>query len=298
MHDVYAFGVIAPSTLLVLADDYPSSGGYAEIAGVHATFGGEAAGGAYVLARLGVGTKLDGNWLGDDEASAHAIDVLSAAGVDCRAIRREQNTQAVREVVLSTREARTVLGTYKKLMADGAWNAPSVDDIRSSRIVCLDPFFHDESLQAARWCVDADVPYVTVDSPPDSEIARRAEVLIISEEFATREFPPHDPKRLFDTYRGQCHGLVILTRGGEPLLYGRSGEGEREFAPYPVDVRDTTGAGDSFRAGIIYAMLNGYHDEQIISTASAVAALVCEQFPGVVNSPTQRELSEFMDQHA
>ena len=298
VHDVYAYGVIAPSTLLVLADDYPPSGGYAEIAGVHATFGGEAAGGAYVLARLGVGTKLDGNWLGDDAASAHAIDLLSAAGVDCMAIKREENTQAVREVVLSTREARTVLGTYKKLMADGAWNAPSEDDIRSSRIVCLDPFFGDASLQAARWCVDADIPYITVDAPPDSEIAQRAEVLVVSEEFATREFGPHDPQELLTNYAGQCHGLVILTRGSEPLLYGRSGEHEREFAPYSVDVLDTTGAGDSFRAGIIYAMLNGDGDEQLIRTASAVAALVCEQFPGVLNSPTEQVLSEFIDQHA
>ncbi len=223
MHDVYAFGVIAPSTLLVLEDDYPPSGGYAEIAGVHPSFGGEAAGGAYVLARLGVATKLDGNWLGDDESSAHVIEVLSAAGVDCSAIRREGNARAVREVVLSTAGARTVLGTYKKLMADGAWNAPSEEDIRSSRIVCLDPFFDGESLQAARWCVDADTPYVTVDARPDSEIARQAEVLVVSEEFATREFGPHDPHELLATYTDQCRGLVILTRGSEPLAVWTKG---------------------------------------------------------------------------
>ena len=298
MHDVYAFGVIAPSTLVVLEDDYPPAGGYAEIAGIYPSFGGEAAGGAYVLARLGVGTKLDGNWLGDDQASAGAIEVLTAAGVDCRAIRRAASAQAVREVVLSTAEARTVLGTYKKLMADRAWNAPCEQDIRSSRIVCLDPFFDGESLQTARWCVDADIPYVTIDARPDAEIARNAAVLVVSEEFATREFGPHDPPKLLATYADQCHGLVILTRGSESLLHGRSGGRQREFAPYSVDVRDTTGAGDSFRAGVIYAMLNGYDDERIIRTASAVAALVCERFPGVLNSPTEAELSEFLAHHA
>jgi sugar/nucleoside kinase (ribokinase family) len=298
MHDVYAFGVIAPSTLLVLEDDYPPSGGYAEIAGVHPSFGGEAAGGAFVLARLGVATKLDGNWLGDDESSAHVIEILSAAGVDCSAIRRIPNARAVREVVLSTADARTVLGTYKQLMVDGAWNAPSEEDIRSSRIVCLDPFFDGASLQAARWCIDAGTQYVTVDAAPDSEIARQAEVLVVSEEFATREFGPHDPLELLATYTDQCRGLVILTRGSEPLLYGRRAERPGKFAPYSVDVRDTTGAGDSFRAGIIYALLNGYDDEQLISTASAVAALVCERFPGVLNSPTEGELSEFLARHA
>jgi sugar/nucleoside kinase (ribokinase family) len=298
MHDVYAFGVIAPSTLLVLEDEYPPSGGYAEIAGVYPSFGGEAAGGAYVLARLGVGTKLGGNWLGDDESSAHVIEVLSAAGVDCSAIRREGNTRAVREVVLSVAGARTVLGTYKKLMADGAWNAPSEEDIRSSRMVCLDPFFGGESLQAARWCVDADTPYVTVDAAPDSEIAQQAAVLVVSEEFATREFGPHEPREMLATYTDHCHGLVILTRGSEPLVYGRRNGHPQDFTPYSVDVRDTTGAGDSFRAGIIYAMLNGDDDDQLVRTAGAVAALVCERFPGVVNSPSEAELSEFLTRHA
>jgi len=298
MHDVYAFGVIAPSTLIVLEDPYPPSGGYAEIAGVHPSFGGEAAGGAYVLARLGVGTKLDGNWLGDDESSAHVIEVFTAAGVDASAIRRKGDTRAVKEVVLSSAGARTVLGTYEKLMADGAWNTPSESDIRSSRIVCLDPFFAGESLQAARWCVDADTAYVTVDVRPDSEIAQWAAVLVISEEFANREFGPHEPHELLVTYTDQCHGLVILTRGRERLLYGRRTESPHGFTPYSVDERDTTGAGDSFRAGVIYAMLNGWDDEQLVRTASAVAALVCERFPGVLNSPTEAELSAFLDRHA
>ena len=190
-----------------------------------------------------------------------------------------------------------MLGTYKKLMADGAWNTPSEPDIRSSRIVCLDPFFAGESLQAARWCVDADTPYVTVDVRPDSEIAKRAAVLVVSEEFATREFGPHEPPELLATYTDQCHGLVILTRGSERLLYGRRAESPNEFTPYSVEARDTTGAGDSFRAGVIYAMLNGSDDGQLIRTASAVAALVCERFPGVLNSPSRQELSEFLTRH-
>jgi sugar/nucleoside kinase (ribokinase family) len=295
MHDVYAFGMIAPSTLIVLDDDYPPSGGYAEISGVHASFGGEAAGSAYVLARLGVDIKLDGSWLGDDQSSTFVLETLSGAGIDCRAIRR--GAEAVKEVVVSAADARTVLGTYRKLMTAGAWNLPSEEDVRSSRIVCLDPFLGDESSQAARWCVDADTPYVTVDASPDSEIARRAEVLVVSEEFATRNFGPHDPHELLATYTEHCDGLVTLTHGGAPIVYGRRDGHPQEFAPYSVDVRDTTGAGDSFRAGIIYAMLNGGDDEQLVRTASAVAALVCERFPGVVNSPSEVELSEFLERH-
>lgn len=295
MHQVYAFGVIAPSTLIVLRDGYPPAGGYGEIAGVHHSFGGEAAGGAYVLARLGVDTKLDGTWLGQDPSSTFAIEAFIGAGVDCRSIRR--GAKAVTEVVISAADARTVLGTYEQLQTDLAWNAPSEDDIRSSRIVCLDPFLGSESLQAARWCVEANVPYVTVDVPPDSEMAQRADVLVVAEEFAAREFGPHDPHELLAAYTERCRGLVILTHGVAPIVYGRRGERAKEFEPYLVDVRDTTGAGDSFRAGVIYAMLHDADDEQLVRTASAVAAIVCERFPGVVHSPTEEELSEFLARH-
>jgi sugar/nucleoside kinase (ribokinase family) len=87
---------------------------------------------------------------------------------------------------------------------------------------------------------------------------------------------------------------VILTRGSEPLLYGR-GQGEPQaFTPFSVNTRDTTGAGDGFRAGIMYAMLQGHDDDRLIRTGSAVAALVCQGFPGVLDSPGQPELAEFL----
>ena len=68
----------------------------------------------------------------------------------------------------------------------------------------------------------------------------------------------------------------------------------RGEAIFAVDVQDTTGAGDSFRAGIIYGMLRGFDTERMIRTASAVAALVCQGVPGVLHSPTEAELEAFL----
>jgi sugar/nucleoside kinase (ribokinase family) len=292
--DVYAFGVIAPSTLVVLEDGYPPPAGYAEIAGVYQSIGGEAAAGAYVLARLGIATSLDGTRLGADESSTRALEILTAAGVDCSAISRAGGT--VTEIVVSAGTDRTVLGTYRKMTADQTWNAPSRESIRSSRIVCLDPFLAGASEQAVRWCREAGTPYVTVDAPPGSEIAEHAAVLVISQEYAARDSRSED--LVLAAYTEQTAGLVILTRGEGTLLYGRRNEHPKEFPPFPVDVRDTTGAGDSFRAGIIYGMLSGLDDEGLIRTGAAVAALVCERFPGVLHSPTANELSGFLAKHA
>lgn len=86
MHDVSADGVIASSTLIELVDEYPPAGGYSEVAEVHPSLGGEAAGGAYVLERFGTHTKLAGTRLGDDDSSARVRELLSAAGVDSSGI--------------------------------------------------------------------------------------------------------------------------------------------------------------------------------------------------------------------
>ena len=288
--------MIAPSTLLELDDDYPPPAGYAELGGVHTSIGGEAAASAYVMARLGIRTRLRGNRLGTDQPSARTIEILSSAGVDCSSIPLTGDRASIIEVVIAAGAARTVLGTYRKLASNRAWDAPSEQDVRSSRIVCLDPFFLDDSLQVVRWCRDAGIPYVTVDTAPDSEIARHAEVLIVSEEFAMPAFGTA-PSDVLTAFTKQCRGLVILTRGGESLLCGRGPEEPREYPVFAVTVRDTTGAGDSFRAGIIYGMLQGFDTQRLIRTACAVAALVCQRAPGVLDSPTESELDTFLARH-
>jgi sugar/nucleoside kinase (ribokinase family) len=294
MHDVYAYGVIAPSTLIELSDAYPPPAGYAEIGAVHPSLGGEAAASAFTLARLGIPTKLAGARLGADEESSRVLETLATAGVEVSAISNHDPSPGAMEIILSAGDSRTVLGTYVQLNASRNWDPPSEEDVRESQIVCLDPFFGEDSLQVAHWCRAAKVPYVTVDVAPDSDIARNAEVIVISSEYTDRTV---DPQEVFRTYAESCTGLVVLTRGGQNLLYGRAGESLREHAPYPVELRDTTGAGDSFRAGIIHGMLRGLDIEGTIETAAAVAAMVCRTAPGVLHAPTPDELETFLAAH-
>ena len=293
MHDVYAYGVIAPSTLVELDDPFPGEAGYAEIGTIHPSLGGEAAGGAYVLARLGIATKLSGTRLANDAPSQRVIDTLAAAGVDCSGIAMDA-AGPVAEIVFSAAGERTVLGTYRRMLADEAWSQPSREDIQSSRMVCLDPFFGDASRRAARWCREEGVPYVTVDVEPESEIAHDAEALVISQEFADRTFPGAEPHHVLSRYIGHCRGLVILTQGSRPVLHGRPGGPVGQAAPFPVEARDTAGAGDSFRAGVVYSLLRGHTDERLVTIASAIAAFVCRTSPGVLHSPTAEQLSEFL----
>lgn len=291
MHDVYAYGVIAPSTLIELIDDFPSPSGYAEMRDVHTSIGGEAASTAYVLARLGVATKLSGNRL--SASSMQAIELLEGAGVDCSSVTMTE-AQSVGEVVVSHHDGRTIFGTYRRLLAEQAWDEPSPEDIRAARIVCADPFFGDASVAAGRSCREFDIPCVTVDTAPDSEMAALADVLLLSEEYVSGLMSTEDPAAVLTAYTERTTGWVILTRGAGTIWSGQ-GDGEPvEYSPVRVEARDTTGAGDSFRAGVIYGMLHEQTGAALIRTAAAVAALVCQTSPGVINSPTEEELRSFL----
>lgn len=292
VHDVYSYGVIAPSTLIELADDYPPPSGYAEIAGMQESIGGEAASSAYVLARLGVAVKLAGNRLGRGASSA--LGILTSAGVDCSGVAVTEKGEGVTEVVVSHGDARTILGSYVRLLADRDWDEPSEDDIRSSRIVNVDPFFEEQSVAVSRLSRAHGIPYVTVDAAPDSEMARHAAVVIVSEEYTARTVDASDPDRVLAEYTRHCQGLVILTLGGAGVWYGRGSERPSAHPPFEVAVRDTTGAGDGFRAGIVYGLLKGHRGAGLIRVGSAVAALVCSEVPGVLHSPNETELSAFL----
>jgi len=292
-HDVYAYGVIAPSTLIELEDPFPAESGYAEIGKVRRSLGGEAAGGAYVLARLGVPTKLTGSVLGTGDSSRWVVERLSAAGVDCRDISMAADG-GVTELVISSRMERTIFATYGRMLADGAWSEPVREDVRSSRMVCLDPFFGETSETVARWCREDGIPYVTVDTLPESTVARDAAAVVISQEYANRTFGDHDASELLEAYVGRCRGLVILTRGSGPVWYRRTGTAARQSPAFDVEVRDTAGAGDSFRAGVILGILRGDADDDVIRIASGLAAMVCQSSPGVLQSPTRSELEAFL----
>jgi sugar/nucleoside kinase (ribokinase family) len=211
----------------------------------------------------------------------------------------------VNEVVISDGESRTVFGRYVDLLfTTPQWEPPDPVRIRAARIACVDPAFGESTLAVARIAKTAGKPLVTCDARHDSPLAGLAEVNVVSSELMQREYPAALQSdaartRLFETYLASAPGLVVFTAGSRATWYGRRGltPSRLEVPAFPIEVIDSAGAGDSFRGGLIYGMLQGWTDEVTLRFASAVAALVCTTAPGCVNSPTLREVEAFLDQH-
>lgn len=291
---VYCFGHISTGQILRVKETYPEPNGYAEIAETAENYCGEATGTALVLQRLGVDTVLEGNWIGDNPAGERTIAFLSDRGIDCSGLRIEPGYEGVNEIVITDQTTRTVFGRYRDLLfTSPQWDQPSLAAIRKSRLVCLDPGFGETSLQVADAAREAGLPMVTCDASPDSPLTRNAAVIAMSKEGLSWHDGLEDHEKAFATYCEACPGLVVFTRGAEGAWWGR-GRARGKIPGFDIEVIDTAGAGDSFRGGLIYGTLQGWDDETTVRFASAVAARVCQSFPGAVNGPTLEEVEALL----
>ena len=65
--------------------------------------------------------------------------------------------------------------------------------------------------------------------------------------------------------------------------------------PVPGGCKDTTGAGDSFRAGLLYGIVKGESIDESARMANAVAALKCRAIGARTSLPKLNELRSLLE---
>jgi sugar/nucleoside kinase (ribokinase family) len=295
-YDVYAYGMIVLSTIHKLRDKFPSPDGYQEITRTFVMPGGEAANAAIVLSNLGFSVTLDGPFIGDSTAEP-LREYLKKQGVDCSLLHHHTGFPGWRDMVFCDGDTRTVFGWFIDYLFGGSklWNKPDEQAIKSAKCVALDPFFGSESEEIARLCIKHHKDYITIDSRFDSIIAKGARAIACSKEFLDREYPGIEPKELLKQYQSNCSGLIIFTFGSSQVLFASAKTPAQSFQPYTVKVVDTLAAGDTFRAGVVYGILKGWSDLEVVRFASATAAVSCTRFPSVYEPPSLAEITDLMN---
>ena len=162
------------------------------------------------------------------------------------------------------------------------------------KAAAIDPFFGSESLQAMEFCRRQGIPYVTIDSPHDSPLHRHAAVNVVSRECTDRHYPGLEPEAVMARLMETAEGLTILTQGGGDMLYGRKGEEIRRMKPFPVAVKSTLGAGDTFKAGCVYGLLHGMPDETLVRFAAACSGVAISRFPLPLHPPRLEEVQALL----
>ncbi|MDP4094820.1 MAG: PfkB family carbohydrate kinase, partial [Bacillota bacterium] len=254
--------------------------------------GGETGTCALVLANLGVSVKLDGNHLGRNTYD-RLNGFFNGLNIDTTSMTYDKEYDGLEDMVLIDKTTRTCFGRFHAYFSDPEykrWNTPKKQDIQDAAVVGLDPFFFNESDMVAKYCNELGKKYVTIDSKYDSILHRYSSINVISNEFIKDNYKDQDIEQLFYKYAENTEGLVIFTFGARDVFYGRKGQGIKHFTPYKVKVESTLGAGDTFKAGAVYALLKGMNDDQTVSFASATAGTACTSYPIYLNPPTLEKI--------
>ena len=290
--DVYLFGQVLGTHSFLLKDGFLQPDEYAEIGEQYFLPGGETGTAATVLDALGVSVRMDGTLIGTSVAPM-LQSFYAQKRVDLSPLRMWPDDPGVMDYVVIAGLVRSPMGRFQALFSNGSrwWSVPREADIAGCKAAAIDPFFRDESLLAADICVRHGIPYVTIDCPHDSPLHRRAAVNVVSKECTAQHYPGMPPEAIMEQLQETAEGLVILTQGGKDMLYGRQGGPIRRMLPFQVEVKSTLGAGDTFKAGCVYAVLHGMTDEETVRFASACSAIAISRFPLPLYPPTLEEVS-------
>lgn len=277
--EAYLFGQILGTHSFLLRDGFLKPDEYSEISEHYFLPGGETGTAATVLDSLGVAVKMDGTWIGTEVAPMLRA-FYKDKKVDLSALTFTSDDEGVMDYVVIAGLVRSPMGRFAQLFSSGKkwWGTPKESDIAGCRAAAVDPYFGEDSLLAAEICVRLGIPYVTIDCMHDSVLHRHAAVNVVSRE-CTVKYGDKSPEEIIELMAAHTDGLTIITQGAGEMLYGRKGQPIRRMEPFRTEVKSTLGAGDTFKAGCVYALLHGMGDDELVRFASACSAVAVSRFP-------------------
>lgn len=296
--DTYLYGMTLLTTSFLLDGGFLRPDEYSEISKKYSLPGGETGSCATVLAALGVSSRLDGNHIGTNVAPA-LREFYKDKPVDLSLLFMDESYAGLEDFVIIADDVRSPMGMFGHYYSDKLkrWSKPSEDAVRACRAAAVDPFFGDESTLAAELCVRHGKEYVTIDCRHDSFLHKHASVTVISGEgIENNNYKDIPREELFRLFADNTDGLTVITNGSRPLLYGRRGEAAKSLSPYKTKVVSTLGAGDTFKAGCVYALLKNMDDDATVRFASACSSVAVSCFPLPLNPPKLDEINAVIGQ--
>ncbi|MDO5145137.1 MAG: carbohydrate kinase family protein [bacterium] len=290
-NDVYMHGQVLGTHCFRLRGGFLQPDEYSEIEEKTFLPGGETGTAATVLASLGVSCRVDGTHIGTEVAPMLRAFYRDKT-VDLSSLTFDTAWPGLMDYVVVAGLVRSPMGFFQQLYEKGEirWNMPKEADVAACRVAAIDPFFQDATQAAAEMCVRLGKPYVTIDCPHDTYLHSHAAINVVSRECTAVHYRGQSPEEILRQLTATTAGLVIITAGDQDMLWGRRGEPPHRTAPFRVDVRSTLGAGDTFKAGCVYGLLQGMKDADIVRFASACSAIAVSRFPLPLHPPRLDEV--------
>ena len=247
--------------------------------------------------------------LGDDHWGHRVASQLRSEGIDLCGVQHSGTTTLV--VVLSGQSGEHVFvgkrgeGSPFRLDERVTGLIKSGAAVYCSGYTLSEPGLADQALQILRLAKQQGLPTLFDPGPlmTDKKLLRESVLPLVDTLFLSQDEVPLVTDGPLSELTQQGPGVVVVKRGVQGCtIYSKSDAGDGPGSPlqmrgYPVQVTDTSGAGDCFNAAFTVAALRGWPLPDCAKLANAVGVAKVQKLGGGRNVPTldevQRVISEF-----
>lgn len=255
--------------------------------------GGKGANQAVAAARLGMDVYVIG-CVGADSYGDMMLNALRDSGVktDYVTVLGDATTGTAHIILAEGDNSIIVLKGANERVTKDIVDA-SFNVISSSDLVMLQ---HEIPLETVGYiidkCFEAGVP-VMLNPAPYMDIPKewidKVTYITPNEHEASLMFPGESRDEILLSHEGK----IIMTAGGDGVLYGENGK-VSHVEGFKVEVVDTTGAGDTFNGAFAVARSEGKDLKESIRFANAAAALSVGRIGAQGGMPRRKEVEELL----
>lgn len=296
--DVIGFGTNAVD-YLIQVPHYPEFNSKVELVDYTQAAGGEVATTMVGLQRLGLRTAYVGRF-GSDSAGEFGLGSLIDEGVDVsHAERVEGAATQIAFIIIDARSGeRTVIWKRDPKLAYTAAETP-VDLAAKAKVLHFTPHDAPACFAMAKVAKQSGaIVSIDIDNnfPGLEELLPLVDIMVSTADLPSRLTGMSDSKAALREIANRfgC-GVAGITLGEKGSMLLCSGTFiETPGFEVPGGCKDTTGAGDSFRVGLIYGLIKGNDVESAARMANAVAALKCRSVGARTALPNAAELTSMI----
>ena len=286
---IFCYGEVGVDNIII-ADQLPSP----EIAVFPASesyhIGGAAANTAVWLANMGVPVGLCGNVIGKDLYGKQLMEWLGKHELlDLSQLEQVEaiTTPFTRAIVTPDGERSFLIFYYPQTPK----TAFKLEMIKGASYLALDLYGGPERLQAAKAAKAAGIDTTIGDVIwPEHEALPYTSIATNSGSYIRNVFPGVDVHQHAHKLQEINNGMVITTDGGlEVYVIDKDGQAFSAKPP-KVEVVDATGAGDAFRAGLLYGLNKGFDLPACVCWGMATGSLKVGHVGAATTLPTFNEI--------
>lgn len=274
----------------------PPVGGYAEILSEACVLGGEAANTALALRRWGAEVRLHPNPIGSGPLADTLRDLVAAAGLDRESLEGGRFEAPFCDVYITPDGERTMFGRGFLEMEERA--RPERTPWHPAGWFTADANHGEAARRAADLAHQNGMRVYVQDFARDDEAFPPGGFWQSSTDWVGARGATTENVRFVADWARRHRCTAILSDGPNGFAVGLEDGTARAYPPYPCPVLvDSTGAGDAFRAGMLYGLDQGWGLPDCLRFAAAAGCLNCTFFGASSRTPERQEIFTLMDRN-